>query len=207
MPSLFNKNLSENPNRRCMKKLLSLICMLLTVTTLFAQSYSMRAGKCNTRSNYCPKWSVFHETTYNFGGIAINSVNADVIVMCNRSYMASIRFGVNYLTFPKISAAGAPVEFNFMIGRGAWLFEAGLGVDYLDVYKNYNTSSTSNPNNVSWLAATGRIGVRYERLNGVFFRADYNPHVSLMNQNQIEPISKSAFLHMISVGIGWTFDN
>ena len=54
---------------------------------------------------------------------------------------------------------------------------------------------------------TGRIGVRYEKVNGLFFRAGYNPHVSLIGKDQIEPISKHAFLHMLSVGIGYTFNN
>jgi hypothetical protein len=171
-----------------------------------AQSTSYRAGNCKTKSNYCPKWSLFHETTYNFVGLGVNSINADAIVKCNRSYMASLRFGVNYFTFPRISSVGAPVEFNFMIGRGAWLVEAGLGADYLYVYKNFITPEFTD-NNFSYLALTGRIGVRYEKLNGLFFRAGYNPHVSLVGWNKIEPISKHAFLHMLSVGIGYTFNN
>jgi hypothetical protein len=184
-----------------------LICLSVVSFTLSAQSVSYRAGNCKTKSNYCPKWSIFHETTYNFAGLGINSVNADVVVLCNRSYMASIRFGINYFTFPKIYSVGAPVEFNFMIGRGAWLFETGLGADYLFVYKNYTSTTPANPNNISYLALTGRIGVRYEKVNGVFFRAGYNPHVSLMNQDKIEPISKHSFLHMLSIGIGYTFNN
>jgi hypothetical protein len=120
--------------------------------------------------------------------------------------MASLRFGVNYFTFPRISSVGAPVEFNFMIGRGAWLAEAGLGADYLYVYKNHITTGFTE-NNFSYLALTGRIGVRYEKVNGLFFRAGYNPHISLIGQNKIEPISKHAFLHMLSVGIGYTFNN
>jgi hypothetical protein len=189
-----------------MKKLILILVMSLSFRSLIAQSPSYRAGNCKTKSNYCPKWSIFHETTYNFSSLGINSVNADVIVMCNRSYMSSIRFGVNYFTFPKLSSIGAPVEFNFMVGRGAWLFEAGLGLDYLHVYKNYSSTGTSE-NNISYLALTGRIGMRYERVNGVFFRVGYNPHVSLMGMDKIEPISKHTFLHMLSVGIGYTFDN
>lgn len=189
-----------------MKKLLLILCLSSIIHTGTAQSTSYRAGNCKTKSNFCPKWSLFHETTYNFAGLGINSVNADVVVMCNRNYMASIRFGVNYFTFPKISAAGAPVEFNFMMGRGAWLFEVGLGADYLYVYKNYSKISVAE-NNISYLAMTGRIGVRYEKVNGLFFRAGYNPHVSLIGKDQIEPISKHAFLHMLSVGIGYTFNN
>ena len=190
-----------------MKKLIISIGLTLTLIHLVsAQSTSYRAGNCKTKSNYCPKWSLFHETTFNFAGLGINSVNADVIIMCNRSYMASLRFGINYFTFPKISSAGAPVEFNFMIGRGAWLAEAGLGADYLYVYKNHITTGFTE-NNFSYLALTGRIGVRYEKVNGLFFRAGYNPHVSLMGHDKIEAISKHAFLHMLSVGIGYTFNN
>jgi hypothetical protein len=184
-----------------------MLAISLSIHSLIAQSPSYRAGNCKTKSNYCPKWSLFHETAYNFAGLGINSVNADVIIMCNRSYMASIRFGINYLTFPKISAAGVPVEFNFMIGRGAWLVEAGLGADYLYVYKNYTSTYPTNPNNISYLALTGRLGIRYEKVNGVFFRVGYNPHLSLIGQDKIEPISKHAFLHMLSVGIGYTFNN
>ena len=189
-----------------MKKPTLILVLFLSISTLVAQSVSYRAGNCKTKSNYCPKWSLFHETTYNFAGLGINSVNADVVVMCNRSYMASIRFGINYLTFPKISSAGVPLEFNFMIGRGAWLFETGLGADYLHVYKNYNPDGPAE-NNISYLAITGRIGIRYEKVNGLFFRAGYNPHVTVMNQSKIEPISKNAFLNMLSVGIGYAFDN
>jgi hypothetical protein len=189
-----------------MKKLILIFAMSFTIYSLMAQSNSFRAGNCKTKSNYCPKWSLFHETTYNFARLGINSVNADVIIMCNRSYMASIRFGINYYTFPKISSVGAPLEFNFMIGRGAWLFETGLGLDYLYVYKNYNSTGTAE-NKISYLALTGRIGMRYERVNGIFIRAGYNPHLSLMGMDKIESVSKHAFLHMLSVGIGYTFNN
>jgi hypothetical protein len=189
-----------------MKKLLLLLGLSFAVATISAQSTSLRAGKCSTKNNFCPKWSVFHETTYNFAGLGINSVNADVVIYCDRRYMASIRFGINYFTFPRIHSAGAPVEFNFMVGRGAWMFEAGLGADYLYIYKNYSSIGTAE-NNISYLAATGRIGVRYEKVNGLFFRAGYNPHISLMNQKNIEPISKHVFLHMLSVGIGYTFNH
>lgn len=189
-----------------MKKLVLLIFLFFAFYSVKAQSTSYRAGNCKTKSTFCPKWSIFHETTYNFTSLGINSVNADLVLLCNRSYMMSLRFGVNYISFPKISSVGAPLEFNFMIGRGAWLFETGLGVDYLHVYKNYSSILPAN-NNISYLALTGRIGVRYERVNGVFFRAGYNPHVSLMGQDKIEPISKHVFLHMLSVGIGYTFNN
>jgi hypothetical protein len=189
-----------------MKKLMLLICLSFSIYVVSAQSTSFRAGNCKTKSNYCPKWTLFHETTYNFAGLGINSVNADVVVLCNRDYMASIRFGVNYFTFPRLKAAGAPIEFNFMIGRGAWLLEAGLGADYLYVYKNYSSTLPAQ-NNISYLALTGRIGIRYEGVKRIFFRAGYNPHVSLMNRNLIEPISKHAFLHMLSAGIGYTFNN
>jgi hypothetical protein len=190
-----------------MKKFLILTCLCFTICNISAQSTSYRAGNCKTKSNYCPKWSLFHETTYNFKGLGINSVNADIVVLCNRSYMASIRFGINYFTFPKISSAGVPVEFNYMIGRGAWLFETGLGLDYLYVYKNYSSTLTPAENNISYLALTGRIGIRYEKVKSIFFRVGYNPHITLLNQNKIEPISEHSYLNMLSLGIGYTFNN
>lgn len=189
-----------------MKKLLLLMCFSLTAIALFGQSNSLRAGNCKTKSNFCPKWSLFHETTYNFKQFGINSVNADVIVICNRYYMASIRFGINYLTFPKISSVGVPLEFNFMMGRGAWLFETGLGLDYLFVYKNYSSTNIPAEDNIPYLAATGRIGLRYEKLSGIFFRLGYNPHISLQNQDKIEVVNRT-YINMLSLGIGYTFNN
>ena len=190
-----------------MKKLLLLSMLLIISLEISAQSTSYRAGKCTTKSDYCPKLALFHETTYNFAGLGINSVNADIIVFCNLWYMASVRVGINYYSFPKIASAGVPLEFNFMMGRGAWMFESGLGVDYLYVYKNYNKDLGRFKDNISYAALTARMGVRYERVNGLFFRAGYNPHISLTNINKIEPISGSRWLLMLSVGIGYTFNN
>lgn len=183
------------------KTFIFLSIILCTALHTLSQQQSYRAGNCKGKSDYCPSWSIFHETVYNFSGLGINSVNAEAIVFCNKYYMAGIRFGINYLTFPKISAAGIPVEGNFMIGRGAWMFETGLGLNYLYVYKNYQ----SDQDNLSYLALTLRAGVRYEKQNGLFFRAGYNPHLSLINHRNIPAISKHAFLHMLSVGIGYAF--
>lgn len=190
-----------------MKRSLVISSLLLLSMTVCAQSYSFRAGKCGDKSNFCPKIALFHETVYNFGRLGINSVNVDFILMCNRNYMASLRTGINYFSFPKIYSAGVPLEFNFMIGRGNWLFEAGLGLDYLYFYKNYSKAAGQYNDNISYLAATGRIGVRYERINGLFFRAGYNPHCSLTGFLDLEPISIHRFLHMASIGIGYTFNN
>ncbi|MEI6124636.1 MAG: hypothetical protein WCQ95_13545 [Bacteroidota bacterium] len=184
-----------------------LFFIIIISAPCFSQSKSYRAGKCTTKSNYCPKIALFHETVYNFAGLGINSINADIVLMCNRSYMASIRLGINYYSFPKIASAGIPVEFNFMMGRGAWLFETGLGLNYLYVYKNYSHDLGHFKDNLSYAALTARVGVRYERINGLFFRAGYNPHISLMNYEKIEPIKASRWLNMISVGIGYTFNN
>lgn len=167
----------------------------------------MRAGNCKTKSNFCPKIALFHETSYNFAGLGINSVNVDIILLCNRSYMASVRTGINYFSFPKIYSAGVPLEFNFMIGRGAWMFEMGLGINYLYCYQNYSKALGTFKDNVSFGAVTGRVGVRYEKINGLFFRAGYNPQCTVLGFEDLEPISQHRVLHMASVGIGYTFNN
>jgi len=190
-----------------MKKFLFLLLMLALYLPLKGQNFSYRAGKCDTKSDYCPKIALFHQTSYNFGGLGVNSVNVDFIVFCNRNYMASIRAGINYLSFPRVHAAGVPLEFNFMVGRGAWLFEAGLGVDYLYFYKEYPKFEGLINTNFSYLAATGMIGVRYESLNGLFLRAGYNPHMTVLGFDQAEPLIKHPFVHMAAIGIGYTFDN
>ncbi|HNW88279.1 MAG TPA: hypothetical protein PKN48_01375 [Bacteroidales bacterium] len=190
-----------------MKHLLITLLILSFSMTLFGQNFSYRAGKCDTKSDYCPKIALFHQTSYNFGGLGINSVNADIIVFCNRNYMASIRAGINYLSFPKVHAAGAPLEFNFMVGRGAWLFEAGLGVDYLYFYKSYPKFEGLVNTNFSYLAATGMIGIRYERVNGFFLRAGYNPHYTVMGFEELKPVCGHPFVHMVAIGIGYTFNN
>ncbi|MCK9611305.1 MAG: hypothetical protein PHR81_03355 [Bacteroidales bacterium] len=191
-----------------MKKiiLLSQMCVLCFIT--FGQNLSYRAGNCKTKSDFCPKIALFHETSYNFAGLGINSVNLDIVLLCNRSNILSLRTGINYFSFPKIYSAGIPLEIDFMIGRGAWMFECGLGLDYLYFYKNYSALQGQFSSNVSYLSAMGRIGVRYEKINGLFFRAGYNPHCSIMNTYQeLEPISKHRFLHMASIGLGYTFNN
>ncbi len=189
------------------KTIIGLFIIFFSCLMLNAQSYSLRSGKCGDKSNFCPKIALFHETAYNFGSLGVNSVNIDIILMCNKYYMASLRTGINYFSFPKIYSAGVPLELNFMLGRGSWLFELGLGVNYLYFYKNYTHDAGRFSDNVSYLAATGRIGVRYERINGLFFRAGYNPYCSLIGYHNIEPISKHPFLHMLSAGIGYTFNN
>ncbi|HOY30892.1 MAG TPA: hypothetical protein PKW80_03340 [Bacteroidales bacterium] len=190
-----------------MKSSIITILILASGLALSGQNLSYRAGKCNTKSDFCPKIALFHQTSYNFGGLGINSVNADIILLCNRNYMASLRAGINYFSFPQAHSAGAPLEFNFMIGRGAWLFEAGLGADYLYFYKAYPKFEGVVHTNFSYLAITGMIGVRYERVNGLFFRAGYNPHYTVVGFENAEPLIKHPFVHMAAIGIGYTFNN
>lgn len=190
-----------------MKKFSMLLVLLAFCLASLAQSTSYRAGNCKTKSDFCPRIALFHQTSYNFGGLGINSVNADFIIYCNRNYMASIRAGINYLTFPKAHSAGVPLEFNFMVGRGAWLFEVGLGVDYLYFYKSYPKYEGAVNTNFSYLAATGMIGVRYERVNGFFLRAGYNPHYTALGFEELKPVAGQHFLHMAAIGIGYTFNN
>lgn len=189
-----------------MKKYFVLVGILLINCLAIGQNYSYRSGNCKSQSDYCPKISVFHETDYNFHNLGINSINADIKLSCNRGTMSSLRVGINYLTFPKISGLGIPVEYDYLIGRGVWMFEVGGGINYLYVYKNRYAGST-NPNpKESWLAIMARIGVRYDKINGLFFKAGYNPQFSLLNTS-IDEMKNYRMFHMLSVGIGYTFNH
>lgn len=187
-------------------KILLLLFLLFTIAAQAQVSKSFRFGRCGQGGLNCPKLSLFHETNTDFSKLWINTVNADYIILCRRLFMASIRGGISYYTFPKIRAAGIPVEFNFLVGKSSWLVEAGLGIQYLFFYRNYSAAAGTFSDDVSYLAATGRVGIRYERPRGFFFRIGYTPMYSLINHDKIEPLSNHKFIHMMGLGVGYTFD-
>lgn len=174
-----------------------------------------RPKNCQTE-NTCPRNTLFHETAFRFGylGFNFNSINWDHTLVCRSSYLITMRLGIDYYSFAKLRSAGIPFELNLMIGGGALMFETGVGLNYLYIYKNYNEIIPERfQDHLSYLTATGRLGLRYEKLHSIFFRAGYTPQYSLMNNNQITIINKKnvAVIHdhklysMVSVGVGYTF--
>lgn len=190
-----------------MKNALIALFIVCTLPAFGQKKNPNRIVNCKGSSLNCPGVSLFHETAWDFTRFGVNSINVDFIVLCRESFMASVRAGISYLTFPKISAAGVPAEFNFLIGKSTWLIETGLGASYLYVYNNYSVDRGRFSDNVSYLAITGRLGIRYERSRSVFFRIGYTPMLSVMNADRIEAFSKHSFIHMASLGIGYTFGN
>lgn len=173
-----------------------------------------RPKNCETE-NSCPRNTIFHETTFRFDrlGLNWNSLNWDHILLCREKFLLSLRLGLDYYSLEKIRSVGAPIDLNLMIGGGALMFETGIGLNYLYIYKNYNEITGRFKDDLSYLAATGRLGLRYEKKHSIFFRLGYTPMYSLIGNDQITIANKKniavihdrPFYSMFGAGIGYTF--
>lgn len=195
-----------------------IIITLLNSSFSFSQQDGIyprpRPANCNTE-NICPRNTIFHETTFRFDrlGFNWNSINWDHILVCREKYLISFRLGIDYYSFSKIRSAGVPFDLNLMIGGGALMFETGLGLNYLYIYKNYDEITGPFKDKISYLAANGRLGLRYEKLHSIFLRLGYTPQYSLMNNDKITITNKKdvaiirdhKLYSMLSAGIGYTF--
>lgn len=184
----------------------------------FSQQYDgsprPRPVNCATE-NTCPRNTLFHETTFRADGLSFNwnSLNWDHILICRERYLLSFRLGIDYYAFAKMRAVGAPLDINLMIGGGALMAEIGAGLNYQYIYTNYDEVNGKFKDNLSYLAALGHIGLRYQKQHSIFFRLGYTPMYSLMNNEQINITNKKgvAVIHdkklysMYAAGIGYCF--
>jgi hypothetical protein len=189
--------------------IISIICSFLFFVNIKAQqidySPAPRPKNCTT-VNSCPRNTLFHETNVRFKNLlGLNSVNWDHILVCREKYLVSVRLGIDYMSFNKISSAGIPIDLNLMVGGGALMLETGIGLNYLYVYKNYNDSIGKYKDNVNYLGLTGRIGLRYEKQHSIFFRLGYTPMYSLINYKEIPIIANKKYISMFGAGVGYTF--
>lgn len=191
-----------------MKRCFLVTIMLLTLSLAQAQqseqfSTNYRAGRCNTK-DFCPRNTLFHETNWDFSRLGINSINWDHVLVCEKRYMTTFRVGINYFTFSKVYGAGVPLEFNFLIGSSALLFELGLGINYLYFYKNYD-KGVRYADNVHWGAITARAGLRYMAQKNLFLRAGFTPHYAVIGNNDVPYFGGKPMFWMAGLGIGYTF--
>ena len=191
-----------------MKKVFLLIIAAFILSANSFGQLLTREGKCGRKGpKLCPKFTVFHETNYDFKKFGFNSLNVDYILLCQAKYMLSFRFGLSYMSFNKSSSYGFPLELNLLIGNGAALFEISGGyVDQL-YYKNYNEVLKQMRNsNFTYRAISGRIGFRYEQpKGGLFIRVGFTPIYSLVGQDLIYAIGDRRFIPMFGAGLGYTF--
>lgn len=208
-----------------MKKYSLLLLFLFSSLILFSQQNDYypqpRPKNCDTE-NSCPRNTLFHETTFRFDrlGWNWNSLNWDHTLICRSSYLLSFRLGVNYMSFSKTRSLGAPLDLNLMIGGGALMAEISAGLNYLYVYKNYDELIGKFDDNLSYLAAMGRIGLRFERKHSIFFRLGYTPMYSIFGNDEIQirktkrksdppeyvyVVRDRKFYSMFAAGIGYTF--
>lgn len=206
-----------------MKKWVLLIFLVIGYFSLYAQyddAYPHpRPKNCDTE-NSCPRNTLFHETTFRFDrlGLNWNSLNWDHILVCREKYLLSFRLGVDYMSFAKIRSVGAPLDMNLMIGGGGLMFESGVGLNYLYIYTNYDEVMGKFSDNLSYLAATGRLGLRFQKKHSIFFRLGYTPMYSLFGNDEIQirkfkkktnqyiyVIRDRPFYSMFGAGIGYTF--
>jgi len=191
-----------------MKKIAILLMLCFPCINVFSQDDGTqphpRPPSCQVE-NTCPRKTLFHETDIKFGTLGINSLNFDQILVCRSTYLISWRIGINYNTFSKISAAGIPTEINFMLGGGAIMLEAGLGLNSLYVYKNYDENIGKYNDNATYVAAAGRIGLRYQKKHSLFMRGGYTPLYSLSGYKDIPILADKKFISMFGLGIGYCF--
>jgi hypothetical protein len=202
-----------------MRRYLFLILFMAAYYPLLAQDENdgyphPRPKNCDTE-NSCPRNALFHETTIRFDrlGLNWNSLNWDHNLICRERYLLSFTLGINYMSFAKIRSVGAPLELNLMIGGGALMFETGIGLNYLYIYRNYDELTGKFDDNLSYLAAIGRLGLRFQKQHNVFFRIGYTPLYSLIGNDEINITNKKGvavihdkpFYSMYGAGIGYTF--
>lgn len=206
-----------------MKKYFLFIFFIVFYLSVYAQYDDVyprpRPKNCDTE-NSCPRNTIFHETTFRFDGLGLNwnSLNWDHIFVCREKYLLSFRLGIDYISFAKIRSVGTPFDLNLMIGGGGLMFETGLGLNYLYIYTNYDEVTGKFPDKLSYLAATGRLGLRFQKKHSIFFRLGYTPLYSLLGNDEIqickirkktnEPIyviRDRKFYSMFAAGIGYTF--
>lgn len=181
-----------------------ILFFFLLVNVSFSQNLNNRQGKCGQK-DYCPNNTLFHETNGNISQLNYNTLKFDHIISCGAVLMKSISFGLTYYTFPKVRAVGAPFEFNLMFGMANTTLETSLGMQYLYFYRNYEKTIGKYDDNLSYLAATGRIGLRYQKDRGFFFRLGFTPILSLMNHDKVPVLGKHKFKPMAGIGFGYTF--
>ena len=189
-------------------RFITFIITLFLFSSLHAQINKLQAnnrqGKCGQK-DYCPNNTLFHETNGNISQLNYNSLKFDHIIHCGAVSMRSIDFGITYLAFPKVRATGIPFEFNQMFGMANTTIETGLGLQYLYFYGNYEKTRGKYKDDLSYLAATGRIGLRYQKDRGLFFRLGFTPILSLMNHDKVPVLGKHKFKPMAGIAIGYTF--
>ncbi|MGD0712198.1 MAG: hypothetical protein ABR968_13575 [Bacteroidales bacterium] len=192
-----------------MKKITLLFCFCVVCSAAFSQQEGMdprpRPKNCQTE-NSCPRNSLFLETSVRFKDLfGLVSIDWDHTLICREKYLLSYILGVDFFSFKNTKAAGVPLSLNLMLGGGPLMFELGLGVNYLYVYKNYDEATRLTDPNESYLGMIGNIGLRYEKLHGIFIRAGYIPMYSLMNYSKIPILASKKFNNMFGLGVGYTF--
>lgn len=192
-----------------MKKLILLSCLFVISLSVFSQQEGNdprpRPKNCQTE-NSCPRNSLFLEGNVRFNNmLGLVSLNYDHTLVCRESYLLSYILGIDFYSFKKTKAAGIPLSLNLMIGRGPMMFELGLGLNYLYVYKNYDDATKLTGPNESYLGIIGNIGVRYEMLHSLFLRLGYTPIYSLMNNNNIPILASKKLNNMFGLSVGYTF--
>lgn len=191
-----------------MRKLLLLIFYCTIGTMAFPQQDDLephpRPKNCEVE-NICPRNTIFLESNIRFKKLFdLNSINWDHTLICREKYLLSVCLGADFMSFRKTKCAGVPVSLNLMIGGGALMFETGIGLNYLYVYKNYDDATNQYDNKQNYLGMIGRIGLRYEKKHSIFFRAGYTPMLSLIN-NKIPIFAGKRFNSMFGLGVGYTF--
>jgi hypothetical protein len=191
-----------------MKKLLLLTCLFVLSLSVFSQQDGNdprpRPKNCQTE-NTCPRNSLFLEGNVRIKNMfGLVSLNYDHTLICRERYLLSYIVGVDFFSFKQTKAAGIPFSLNLMIGGGPLMFELGLGVNCLYVYKNYNETTKSTDSKENYLGMIGNVGVRYEMLHSVFLRLGYTPMYSLMNNNNIPILASKKLNNMFGLSVGYT---
>jgi hypothetical protein len=173
-----------------------------------------RPKNCDTE-NSCPRNALFLETTIRMDKLGLNwaSLNWDHNLVCRERYLMSFRLGVDFMSFSKLSSLGVPLGINLMIGGGGLMAEVGLGLNYLHISQNYDEATRKKfADNLSYLAATGMLGVRFQKKSNIFIRAGYTPMYSISGNDEIAITTKKGvavvrdrpFYSMFSIGVGYT---
>lgn len=156
----------------------------------FLSGMPARAQKPGVKDNLKGSQSVYIEIL----GNSWYSVNYDRVFYHQQKNALSWRAGVNYLYFKSVDVSSYTIlgEINYMRGKVPHFFEAGLGLNYWDGIR------VGNLVEIHWNFVP-RIGYRYQRSQGLFFRAGYTPWIFP------ERIEESIFLLRAGISVGYTF--
>ncbi len=131
-----------------------------------------------------------------FGQGLYDAITYDRLIVQGPKHLTSVSAGLTLVPTKDLFVAGAPLSYNWLIGKQNHFLELGLGLSFMYLIEGkVHFSSTTNDSNGNPIAFetmgyiphfytyfTPKIGYRFQPKNGGFFaRATLTPAVAIVN--------------------------